>query len=51
MERGVDVLASASGTVRGVRDVIYTPESADEINGRDCENGVAIVHGGGWETH
>jgi hypothetical protein len=54
MERGVDVLASASGTVRGVRndmrDVIYTPELADEINGRDCGNGVAIVHEGGWET-
>jgi len=45
MDAGVDVLASAAGTVRGVRndmrDVLYTPELAGEINGRDCGNGVA----------
>jgi len=54
MERGVDVLASADGTVRGVRndmrDVLYTSEFASEIQGRDCGNGVVIAHDGGWET-
>ncbi|SMX36866.1 M23 family metallopeptidase [Octadecabacter ascidiaceicola] len=54
MESGVDVLASAAGTVRGVRsdmrDVIYTSDLAGEINGRDCGNGVVIAHEDGWET-
>jgi len=54
MEAGVDVLVSASGTVRGVRnnmrDVLYTPDLAGEINGRDCGNGVVIAHDDGWET-
>ncbi len=54
MEAGVDVLASAAGTVRGtrndMRDVYYTPDLASEINGRDCGNGVVIAHGDGWET-
>ena len=54
MQAGVDVLASAGGTVRGVRndmrDVLYTPDLAGEINGRDCGNGVVIAHGDGWET-
>ena len=54
MDAGVDVLASAAGTVRGVRndmrDVLYTPDLAGEINGRDCGNGVVVAHEGGWET-
>lgn len=54
MARGVDVLASAPGIVRGTRDGMqdtgYTPETADAINDRECGNGVVIVHGGGWET-
>lgn len=54
MNAGVDVLASSAGVVRGVRndmrDVIYTPELADEIDGRDCGNGVVVSHGDGWET-
>ncbi|MBU2991907.1 M23 family metallopeptidase [Octadecabacter sp. 1_MG-2023] len=54
MDAGVDVLASASGTVRSVRndmrDIIYTPDLDGEINGRDCGNGVVIAHGDGWET-
>ncbi len=54
MEAGVDVLASASGTVRGVRndmrDIIYTADLEGEINGRDCGNGVVVAHDGGWET-
>lgn len=54
MDQGVDVLASASGTVRGVRndmrDILYTADLADEIDGRDCGNGVVITHENGWET-
>jgi hypothetical protein len=54
MDAGVDVLASAAGTLRGVRndmrDVLYTPDLAGEINGRDCGNGVVVSHEGGWET-
>lgn len=58
MDAGVDVLASAPGIVRGVRndmrDVLYTIDLAGEINGRDCGNGVVIAHdtidGGVWET-
>ena len=54
MEDGVNVLASAAGTVRGVRndmrDVLFTPDLAGEINGRDCGNGVVISHENGWET-
>lgn len=54
MRAGVAVLAAAAGTVRGVRnnmrDVLYTPDLAGEINGRDCGNGLVIAHGDGWET-
>lgn len=54
MDAGVDVLTSAAGTVRGVRndmrDVPYTPDLAGEINGRDCGNGVVVAHESGWET-
>lgn len=54
MEQGVAVFASASGTVRGVRndmrDVLYTSDLEGEIDGRDCGNGVVIAHDNGWET-
>ncbi|HCP82434.1 MAG TPA: peptidase M24 [Octadecabacter sp.] len=54
MENGVNVLAAAAGTVRGVRndmrDVLFTPDLQGEINGRDCGNGVVLTHGNGWET-
>ena len=54
MERGVDVFASAPGTVRGVRndmrDVLFTSDLSSEINGRDCGNGVVVAHDNGWET-
>jgi len=54
MNAGVNVTASAAGIVRGMRndmrDVMYTTVLADEINGRDCGNGVVIAHADGWET-
>ncbi|OWU84351.1 peptidase M24 [Oceanicola sp. 22II-s10i] len=54
MEAGVNVVASAAGLVRGVRDGmedrVFTAESEAEIDGRDCGNGVVIRHEDGWET-
>jgi hypothetical protein len=54
MQTGVDVLASATGTVRGVRDgmpdVIFSSENNNDIAGRECGNGVVLTHRGGWET-
>jgi hypothetical protein len=51
---GIDVLASAPGTVAGVRDgmedVRYSTEITAQIDGRECGNGVVIRHSGGWET-
>lgn len=48
MIAGVDILAAAPGTVKGVRDGVadFTPYET----GRECGNGVVIDHGGGWET-
>lgn len=52
--QGINVLASASGTVRGVRDgmedVRYSTATAARTKGRECGNGVVIVHEDGWET-
>ena len=53
--RGVAVLASAGGTVRGVRDgvpdrLVRTEADRRAVEGRECGNGVSIDHGGGWET-
>lgn len=52
--QGIDVLASASGTVRGTRDgmndVRFSSANAEQTEGRECGNGVVMVHEGGWET-
>jgi len=50
-----DVLASAPGVVRGVRDemedrLIRSAADRDEIKDRECGNGVLIDHAGGWRT-
>ena len=54
MDAGVDVIASAPGTVVGVRegvaDVIYSKENAADVDGIECGNGVVISHGAGWVT-
>lgn len=51
---GVDVLAAAPGTVRGVRDgmadILQTGDAAPDVAGKECGNGVVISHGDGWET-
>ena len=54
-KRGVAVLAAAGGIVRNLRNdmpdqLIADSSSASEIKGRECGNGVVIVHGHGWET-
>jgi hypothetical protein len=54
MQAGVNVLASATGTVKGVRDGMadrtYSKDNSAEVAGRECGNGVVIDHGDGWET-
>lgn len=54
MEEGVNVLAAASGRVRGKRDGMpdtgLTAETAALIRGRECGNGLVIEHGDGWST-
>ncbi|SEN75878.1 Peptidase family M23 [Gemmobacter aquatilis] len=54
MAAGVEVRASAAGRVRGIRDgmpdIAANDSAAPALEGRDCGNGVAITHEGGWET-
>jgi hypothetical protein len=54
IKQGVDVLASASGTVAGIRDGMedarYSSDRDAEIKGRECGNGVVLRHADGWET-
>ena len=51
---GIDVLASAAGTVAGTRDgmedVRYSADNAAGIKDRECGNGVVLRHLNGWET-
>ncbi len=48
MAAGVDVLAAAPGTVKGVRDGVA--DFVPFAEGKECGNGVVVDHGGGWET-
>lgn len=54
MQAGVAVLAAAPGRVTALRDGMpdtgLTPETAAQIEGRDCGNGVVIQHQDGWQT-
>lgn len=54
MEAGVAVLAAADGRVRGFRNTMpdtgYSDETGADIAGKECGNGVVLVHPGGWET-
>lgn len=54
MRAGVPVLAAAAGRVRNVRDgmedVSVEQIGMAAIEGRNCGNGVVIMHGDGWET-
>jgi len=53
--KGVKVLAAAGGTVRAGRDgmadhLMRTDADKAAIMGRECGNGVVIIHADGWET-
>ena len=54
MQRGVPVLAAAPGVVRstrdGMKDIDFSQKGAPGIKGRDCGNGVLLIHDDGWET-
>jgi len=50
MRRGVDVLASAPGVVRGFRDGVDDVGPTAATKGRECGNGVVLRHPDGWET-
>lgn len=55
VERGVDVTASADGTVTRLRDgepdkVMRSEADRAAVADKECGNGVVIDHGGGWET-
>ena len=55
MRAGVPVLATAPGTVVGIRDgmadrAISSPADIASLSGRDCGNGVTIAHADGWST-
>lgn len=55
MRAGVDVIASAKGTVIGtcnsVDDVLYTAANAANVEGKGFGNGLVLRHDDGWETH
>lgn len=54
MTAGTKVLASAPGTVKGIRDgmpdIAANDPAAPSVENRECGNGVVIDHGNGWET-
>jgi murein DD-endopeptidase MepM/ murein hydrolase activator NlpD len=54
MRAGVDVLASAEGVVKAVRDrvpdIAVEQGGKDAVAGIDCGNGVVVQHEDGWET-
>lgn len=51
MERGVNVLAAAPGTVLGFRDEIAdTGIQNPDIKNKECGNGVLVQHAEGWQT-
>ncbi len=54
-EKGVDVIASAPGTVLKVRDgvvdrLIRTNADRALTKGKECGNGLVIDHGNGWQS-
>lgn len=52
--RGVEVLAAGAGKVTrlrdGVADISIRAPGAASVANQECGNGVAIDHGGGWES-
>lgn len=54
MRAGVNVLAAADGVIQGMRDgmadQVLNIENEDQVQGRECGNGVVVDHGNGWVT-
>lgn len=54
MRRGVPVIAAAPGVVLGtrdgMRDISARAVPAEEIENRECGNGLIIEHDGGWQS-
>lgn len=50
MQKGIDVLAAASGVVTGLRDAEPDTGLSGYTPGKECGNGVVIDHGQGWVT-
>jgi hypothetical protein len=54
LKRDVPVLAAAPGRVVGTRnsmdDVLYNEDTAADVEGRECGNGVVLAHENGYET-
>lgn len=50
LAEGVPILASAPGTVLGVRDSVPDTGIGGFPDGQDCGNGVLIEHENGWQT-
>jgi len=54
MAAGVTVVAAADGIVRATRDALPDRSIKEGgqglVRGRECGNGVVLVHEGGWET-
>lgn len=54
MHGGVSVLAAAPGRVKarrdGMQDILFTRDSAPDVAGKECGNGIVVDHGGGWES-
>lgn len=52
-EKGVEVIASAPGTVLRIRDgiadkILKSKEEVALVKGKECGNGVVVDHGDGW---
>lgn len=55
MRQGVEVFASAAGSVRGIRNDMRDVDfnlggGPDSVKGKECGNGVLLDHGDGWTT-
>ena len=54
MADGVEVRAASDGVVTGTRDGVpdrlLTPDTAQDVAGKECGNGVVLRHEDGWET-
>jgi murein DD-endopeptidase MepM/ murein hydrolase activator NlpD len=54
MEAGVSVIAAADGVVKGIRnnepDISIHVRGHEAVNGRECGNGVMLMHANGYST-